>query len=322
MKLLRFIRPVGLIGMLLSTPCLHAQPTVAVQTDAQRRGEIYIGDPIAYRVTVTISSDVLVAPFSLPVPFGEFETLHVSSPMASVDPATGKVALRTEAFITTFSTGTLSIPSVTIPISTVGGSTSAITTEAITIHVRSLLAEKGDEGHLRALKGLFTFRSYAWIWWLLGIAIVALLGFLIWKKQTDAGLFGLEKAGPKKPPEQNAWEALHELEDSDLLTTGQHKEFYFQLSLILRQYLEERFGMSALDKTSSELLIEFRRVSLPSELTSMLRSFFDDADLVKFAKLVPAEQEIVDDLNRVKQFINATTIKKQETPKKEEALPL
>ena len=320
MKLKRFIRLLGPLGLLLISTVLRAQPTVAVQTDAAPR-EIYIGDPIAYKITVLVSSDVLVAPFSLPVPFGDFEALHVSSPMASVDPATNKVALRLEATITTFSTGAVSIPSITIPISTIGGSTSAITTEAIKIRVRSLLAEKGDEGHLRPLKGLFTFRSYGGIWWLLAIAIAALLGTVLWKKQTGGSLLSLEKTGPKKPPEQNAWEALHELEDSDLLATGQQKEFYFRLSLILRQYLEERFGMSALDKTSSELLLEFRRVQLPSELASLLRYFFDNADLVKFAKLTPEEQEIVDDLNRVKQFINSTTVKKQEAPK-EEKLPL
>jgi hypothetical protein len=305
--------------MLLSSS-LRAQPTVAVQTDAAPR-EVYIGDPIAYKITVTVSSDVLVAPFALPVPFGDFETLRVSSPTASVDPASGKVALQTQAYITTFSTGALSIPSITIPISTVGGSSSSITTEAIAIHVKSLLAEKGDEGHLRPLKGLFTFRSYTWIWWLAGILAAALLGFFLWKKRTGRSLLGPEKTGPKKPPEQTAWEALHALEDSDLLATGQQKEFYFRLSLILRQYLEERYGMSALDKTSSELLVEFRRVELPSDLNSLLRYFFDNADLVKFAKLTPEEREIVDDLNRVKQFINATTVKKPETPQ-EEKLPL
>jgi hypothetical protein len=298
-----------------------AMPTVSVQTDAKPR-EIYIGDPIAYQVTVAVSSDVLVAPFALPSPFGDFETLRTSSPTVTVDPASGKTTVRLQAFITTFSTGALTIPAIAIPIAVVGASTSSASSETINIHVRSLLAEKGDEGHLRPLKGLFTFRSYAWIWWLAGAVLVGVFGYLIWRKRTGRALVGSAKAGPQKPPEQTAWEALHALEDSDLLATGQHKEFYFQLSLILRQYLEERFGMSALDKTSSELLIEFRRVSLPSELTTLLRYFFDNADLVKFAKLVPAEPEIADDVNRVKQFVNATTVKKPEPPKKEEALPL
>jgi hypothetical protein len=309
------------IGLVVACGVLaHADPTVAIRTDATPR-EITIGDQIAYRVQLNVSSDVAVAPFSLPSPFGDFETIRTSSPTIGTDPATSKIQVTLEAIITTFSTGTLSIPSLNIPIAAVGGASSTVTTEAISIHVRSLLAEKGDEGHLRPLKGVFSFRSYAWIWWtIFGVAAV-LLALFVWKRKTVTSMLGLEKTGPKKPPEQNAWEALHALEDSDLLATGQHKEFYFRLSVILRRYLEERYAMSALDKTSSELLLEFRRTDLRSELVSLTRAFFDNADLVKFAKLVPTETEIVDDLNRVKQFVNATTPQKTDTAK-EETLPV
>ena len=116
-------------------------------------------------------------------------------------------------------------------------------------------------------------------------------------------------SGPPRPAEELAWEAIHALEDADLITNGQTKEFYYRLSIILREYLERRFGISALDKTTAELLLEFRKRNFP--MTQMVRDFFDSADLVKFAKFTPSEEDVTSDLNKVKQFVNLTTPQKQ-----------
>jgi len=173
------------------------------------------------------------------------------------------------------------------------------------------------------LKGLFTFKSYLWIWILLGVLVLAGAAVGVWRWiKISRGEAGIPQ-GPPRPPEEIIWEVIDRLERSDLLATGQIKEYYSQLSQALRQYLEYRFPMPALDRTTSELLVEFRRIEMPLDHQSILRYFFDTGDLVKFAKYVPSEEEISDDLERVKKFVALTTPKKEEsTLKTQEKIPL
>ena len=65
-------------------------------------------------------------------------------------------------------------------------------TDPVPINVKSLLKEKGDEGGLRPLKGPFDVRSWAWLWWLLGIAVAIAAGALGWRyrNKSDGGESG------------------------------------------------------------------------------------------------------------------------------------
>jgi len=122
---------------------------------------------------------------------------------------------------------------------------------------------------------------------------------------------------PPRPPEEVIWEIIQELEDSNLISEGKQKEFYSRLSTGLRQYLERRFKISALDRTTSELLNEFRKLPLHSEQVRQLKAFFESGDLVKFAKFTPSEESIDDDLDRVKKIVTETTPKKVKKEKQE-----
>jgi hypothetical protein len=178
--------------------------------------------------------------------------------------------------------------------------------------VKSLLEEKGDANGLQPLKGFFNFRSYFWWWVALGVVLLIILGVLLfrWSQSRNSATENIPKA-PPRPPEEVAWQKINALEDKDLLTQGMHREFYYQLSDIMREYLEARYKMSALDKTSSELLAEFRRLSMPFNLTNLTRDFLENADLVKFAKFTPSVDDASLDLNRIKELVTITTPAKE-----------
>jgi hypothetical protein len=291
----------------------QSPPSVQIRTDVSPR-EITIGDVIHYQIAVTYSKRVEPVPLTLPKPWGEFTLLnYIPSPPESF---TGdSLTLTHELFLTTFSTGTQTIPELNLAFKTPAGKLAQAKTPEVKITVRSLLQEKGDLGGLRPLKGLFNFKSYWWAWLLLFLCLTAglLYGGFKWMKLKKNPQGDISK--PKRPPEETAWEALHKLEDSDMLANGQIKEFYYRLSVITRRYLEHRYQFSALDRTTTELLNEFRRSNLSYALTNLCRAFFDNADLVKFAKFTPREEEIESDMERVKQFITLTTpAKKEESP--------
>jgi hypothetical protein len=92
-------------------------------------------------------------------------------------------------------------------------------------------------------------------------------------------------AEPPRPPEETALEAIQKLESSGLLEQGHTKEFYFELGIIFRRYLEQRYALSALDRTTSELYADFREMKMSGDFLSQVRPFFDNADLVKFAEI-------------------------------------
>ena len=83
----------------------------------------------------------------------------------------GKQSLRHLLVLTTFSTGSLTIPELSLIFAMPYGTLSEAKTEPIAINIKSLLSEKGDEGHLRPLKGFVNFRSYVWIWILVGVLL-------------------------------------------------------------------------------------------------------------------------------------------------------
>lgn len=294
----------------------HAEPSVQIRTEIEPR-EIYIGDPVLVGVLVTVSTGVASTPLSPPQTMGDFELLNLSSPTASFG-KDGKVTTTYRFIVTTYSTGPVILPALPLAFSTITGSHTEAKTEEITIKVKSLLEEKGDEGNIRPLKGLFDFKSYLWLWILLGILLAGTGGYFL------RGWFSGRKGttpvpiGPPRPPEEVAWEAIHALEDADLVANGQIKEFYYRLSVVLRQYMEHRYRISALDRTTHELLIEFRRQKFSMDLINLCRDFFDNADLVKFAKFTPDEPEVQLDLNRAKQFINTTTPQKPAAEKKDQ----
>jgi len=312
---LHLLAVTGSFLSVLLVPSVQAEPSVTMRVEAAPK-EIYIGDPVEVRIQVAYSSSVVPSSFAPVSPLGEFDVLNVRS--HEPEPAdAGKMTQKHELFVTTFSTGAQTVPPLTLAFKLPDGTPAEVKTEALTIQVKSLLAEKGDEGGLRPLKGFFNFRSYLWVWILLGAGALAGVIFLVTRRRRKNGVLGHD--GPPKPPEELAWEAIHALEDSDLLSKGLIKDYYSRLTGLLRAYLEGRFAITAMERTTAELLVEFRNLNLSFEMTGLLRDVFESGDLVKFAKMTPEEDEIEKDLNRVKQFVSQTT---PERVIKEEKIPV
>lgn len=296
------------------------RPSIRLRYEVDPR-EIRIGDRLRYEITTRFPSNVKPVPLDPATDFGPFEL---------VDFATGEIRRRTETeneqrhtlYLTTFSTGTVSISSFTVSFETADGSRIDAPIEAVDIQVISLLEKHGDEGGLRPVKGFFTFRSYAWLWAVVGILAMGALAWAVVRfvrtRRGDAGGAGV----PPRPPEEAIWDLLHELEKSDLIEQGRIKEYYSRLSTGLRQYIEGRYGFPALDRTTSEILGEIRARNLDSSLRARLKRVLESSDLVKFARFTPGDEEIDADVELIKRIVTETTPKPEPDPEKPEAAPL
>ncbi len=136
----------------------------------------------------------------------------------------------------------------------------------------------------------------AWAYPLLALAL-ALLAIVIFflRRQREEEPSKPQAAAPAAPVTPlPAWKvALNQLEALDaqqLLEKGEHIRYHFQLSQILRQFLEAKYRFPALEMTTSEIAqsAQCARIGQRAEVLRCLRY----CDRVKFAKYLPAPAEV------------------------------
>lgn len=108
------------------------------------------------------------------------------------------------------------------------------------------------------------------------------------------------------PPDQIAFNRLNALKDAQLWEKGQEKEYYTRLIDILRDYLQERFGINAMEMTSSQILKALssnEETRLPHKY---MQKVVEIADYVKFAKVRPMPDDNVRSFQNAMQFVEET----------------
>lgn len=96
----------------------------------------------------------------------------------------------------------------------------------------------------------------------------------------------LTKPVIKIPPHELALKALRNLEEQKLWQQGKIKDYHSEITDIIRRYFEGRFNFPAMEMPSSDVLRNLKNVN-NDEVYKIAESFFNNADLVKFAKFQP-----------------------------------
>lgn len=141
--------------------------------------------------------------------------------------------------------------------------------------------------------------------WIIAVLILLALAYYTWKRMTRSH-------GPVKeikkpvPPYQLAMSELDRLKGDKLCEQGREREFYTRLTDILRQYLQGRFGINAMEMTSTQI----RHILQENEQTRMSRPLMDTvletADFVKFAKVRPLPDDNTRAFNSAIKFVEDT----------------
>jgi len=145
--------------------------------------------------------------------------------------------------------------------------------------------------------------------WVLALLII---WFILKKK------YGKEKeiltAEQMLPPHIVAIMELDRLKSEKIWKIGKNKEYYTNLSDILRKYVQRRFMINALEMTTDEILILFKRDKSIQSVYQNLRQILQLADLVKFAKIQPLENENEMSIMNSYLFVNQTKIEEKIKP--------
>ncbi len=146
---------------------------------------------------------------------------------------------------------------------------------------------------------------------LLGLVVWAFVRYLARRGRTLGGLF---KPAPPQPPHVVAIRDLEKLHNQKLWQNNKHKLYYSSLTDILRTYIVGRWGISAMEMTSDEILAAMRSVELSDKAAMDLNAVLKDADLVKFAKFAPDAESNEADYLKVYYFVEQTKEQEVQPP--------
>lgn len=147
--------------------------------------------------------------------------------------------------------------------------------------------------------------------WLLVILLLGVLVFVVrhFFKNAQLQARTVNKTEDKRPSNVIALSKIEALLQSGLWEQQEYKLFYITLSDIFREYLWRRFHLDTSSDTSAELLRRVKNMPQMAPLMYQVRDFVSTGDLVKFAKVIPTEQERNKDVRILKEIVQETAPK-------------
>ncbi|HAQ71949.1 hypothetical protein N9545_07215 [Salibacteraceae bacterium] len=147
-----------------------------------------------------------------------------------------------------------------------------------------------------------------WQWIAIGIFLIALITIIALKLSKRKPKVEPEIIIPERPANEIAAERLEQLKEEKLWQAGKIKLYYSELSDILREYIEHRYLIPALEQTTDEIINGLRHnPDLSPELVGKVRQLLFLSDLVKFAKENPVGNENEMNFSIAESFVKETT---------------
>jgi hypothetical protein len=293
------IKVFKIIGLFLVF-CSFAQaqqlnPNVRVDT-----AKIRIGEQFRYEISLPKTVNNVIFPEQLEL--FNLETVGQSA----IDTFQGRV-IKTY-LLTGFDSGAFYIPSQQLLVNNRRFDTDSIRIEVATVPVDTLKNPMFPVKLNTAEPYIFDDFKPLLRGFILGLFIVIFIYFVYnYFKTKDSKT---TKSKPAIPPYDLAKSRLDALDQESFVKSGRIKEYYSELTDILRTYLEDEYLIPAKESTTDELieyikdLKRLKRTGVQDEVVVKIKLLLQDADLVKFAKSNPSEIQLDQDKNKTNYLID------------------
>ncbi|MCB0480366.1 MAG: hypothetical protein KDC83_02995 [Flavobacteriales bacterium] len=271
--------------------------------------QILIGQQIEMTLELTSNSaDEVALPILQDSLIGKIEILERSGIDTSFDPNNLTLRILHQKYIlTSFDSGFYAIPP--IP-ALANGDTIYADPFLISVYTYQIDSIQGITDIKAPIEMPLTFMDYVEAYWhyAIGILLAILLGLGIYlfiksrKKAPEAPVVVKEII----PAHIIALQKLKELDSAKLWQSGQVKEYHVRLSEIVREYIENRYHILALEQTTAEILHHLRLTDISDQQKGTLRKFLMLSDLVKFAKEEPLADENTESIRIAFEFVEKT----------------
>jgi len=263
----------GLVG--------HAQVSTKIDTTSIR-----IGEQFNYEIIVNQTADVRF-------PKLELDSLNRIGVVTAHKIDSLKNQLIKKYTLTSFDSGRYVLPGQEIFIKDKRFLTEDVIIDVATVPVDTI---KQPMFHIKEIESepyLFSdYLNYFWGLIVLLVVIGLILYFVLRDKPTEEELLS------RIPPFDAAKMRLKELDGRKLISQNKIKPYYVELTDIVRTFIERELNIPALESTTDELLetiTDFNassKLNIPLETLAKLQKLLQEADLVKFAKSKPLQNEI------------------------------
>ena len=309
-KTMQLLKNIGLVILLTSLSLVGAAQQNLSYKALLDTNHILIGDQVALRILVSQSTKMKVGfPIYKDSIVSGVEVLS-DFPVDTIKKDSGQVSLVKTYLLTSFDTGSYTIPNLKLLILTVGAQPDTVSLENLMLHVSTVAVDttKGDIKDIKAPFGApLTFSEIA-PWLFGGLGIVALIGLIIWlviRRIQNKPLLSMVK--PDEPADVMAFRLLSDLKGKKLWQNNHFKQYHSELTEILRVYIYRVFGVNALEQTSDEILQAMAsKKLLTPEMLDSLRTIFTTADFTKFAKYTPSPDENESSIKLSELFVEKT----------------
>jgi hypothetical protein len=215
--------------------------------------------------------------------------------------------------ITSFDSGAYAIPPFVFRLK---NENDTLQTNSLALRVLTLKIDTTKQ-NLRDIKPVLSF-PFSWADFfknaliiLLILLVVAALVYVIIRLVKKKPIISRREA-PLLPPHVYALTELEKIKNEKLWQKGREKEFHTQITDVLRIYIEDRFGINAMEMTSDEILENISKCSDSQSVFESLKQILKTADLVKFAKMtLPPNENELSIINGYL-FVNQTKIEEQQ----------
>lgn len=301
--------------MLFATNAKAQQPpkvTQKVDTTA-----IKIGQQINYKVVVEADSTANII-FPEGQTFSPMEMVEASD----IDTVKGKDTftwIRNYA-LSQFDSGAYYIPPQRIVVNA-----KPYMLDSIPVSVSGVVVDttKQKMYNIKGLTNVEKASNFNWILWLWILIPLAIIAFIVWWFVFRKKPLTEEEKIALLPPFERAIQELKNLEKSRYIIESNYKGYYSELTTIVKRYLEDEVHISAMESTTDELFakIEMLQASgsmhLDNETIRNFKRVLQTADLVKFARSKPADNQANTDRKVIEEVVVETKESLPEPTKEE-----
>lgn len=267
---------------------------------------IKIGEQVHWKVSVDIdSTDQVIFPEGQT--FSPLETVEAFA--TDTTKKKDRLTLQKIYALTQFDSGSYKLPTQRIEINGIGYFTDSMIIDVETVPVDTVAQKMYD------IKPLINVEKSYTDWWkylVIGILVFLLLGFLFYWFFIRKKPLTQEEKEALLPAYDKALLELKRLENSKYLIQDEFKEYYSELTTIVRAYLEEEVHVAALESTTGqlieklELLRDSGELELDKDTIQQFSNILQTADLVKFARTKPSTSIAEQDRKLVEQIVVRT----------------
>ena len=233
------------------------------------------------------------------------EVLNISK-IDTTDIGNNRMQMKYDYLITAFDSAVYLLP----PFQVISGSDTAyslqLALKVSTLPVDTVSKQFYDIKNVRAPQ--FVWKDYIFIIliYIAVILVLALIAFIIYRIIKKKPLVPFKKEEPYVPPHIRAIRRLDAIKADKLWQAGKDKEYHSEITETLRKYIEERFGVGAMEKTSGEILDDVKNIRDVDAGYDDLKQILILADFVKFAKYKPLPDENELSMKNAYSFVDAT----------------